>query len=202
MNIRVFQAVNGPLQARTKVLQADLADAQRFPEDYQTDLESEFARLSKKRSSFSSSLIVDLDPMDDQSRNLYYQQQVSDRVSKQANDVVNLLTRALNIHLNLEQQFTLNTSNVFVSLEKLKGESLLGREIPSVDNARFRLPSRGNLSVDQHQSGLLRVRSSSSLPAMSLSISFSSVDIGTLGVVRFFLVEHESVAIDLFDLDG
>ena len=160
-----FQAGNGPLQARTKVLQADLNVARQFPADYQTDLESDFARLSEKRSfCFSSPLIIALDPLGDgedldRTRNLFYQSQVSSRLSKQMNDVVNLLTRALNIHLNVEQEFTLNTSNVVMSLATLKGESLRGKEIQSVGNARLRLPSQGNLSLDEHQSGSLRVRS-------------------------------------------
>jgi hypothetical protein len=148
-------------------------------------------------------MVINLDLFDDEDQiNLQYQEALSSRVSKQMTSVLNLLTRSLNIHLNVEQQFTLNTSNVFMSLETLKGESLRGKEIQSVGNARLRLPSSGNLSLDdEHQSGSLRVRSSSSFYlSTSLSLS-SSVYIGTLAFVWLF-VEHESVSIDFVDLDG
>jgi hypothetical protein len=126
-------------------------------------------------------MIVRLDLVDDgeeieRAQNLFYQSQVSRRVSKQMTDVVNLLTRALNIHLNLEQQFTLNTSNIFISLETLKGESLIGKEIQSVHNARLHLLSSSCLSF-------------------SLS---SSVNMGTVAFVWFFVAEHQSVSIDFF----
>ena len=153
----------------------------------------------RKRSFSAYPLIVDLDLMDDQSRNLFYQEQVSSRVSKQMNDVVSLLTRALNIHLNVEQEFTLSSPNVFMSLETLTVKSLLGKEIQSVGNARLRLPSRGNLSLGDHQSGSLRVRSTSS--SLIICLSFL-VHIGTITIVWFFVVEHESVSIDFFDLAG
>ena len=121
------------------------------------------------------SLMIDVDLFGDADRNLQYQQQLSSRVSKQMNDVLHLLTRALNIHLNIEQQFTLNTSNVFMTLEALKDESLLGKEIQSVGNARLRLPSSGNLSLNEtpigfHSSSFL---SSSSFPTISLFLFFS-----------------------------
>ena len=205
MTARLFQAVNGPLQARTKVLEADLAAARQFPSDYQTDLESDFARLSKRRSAFSS-LVVAVDLLADgddveRAENLFYQEQVSSRVSKQMSDVVNLLTRALNIHLNLEQQFMLNTSHVFVSLETLKGESLLGKEIQSAGNARLRLPSSGNLSFDEHQLGSLQVRSSSYYLSSSFLCFSSSVNVRTPGFFCVF-VEYEFFSSDLLGLDG
>ena len=88
------------------------------------------------------------------------QEELSSRVLKQMNEVSSLLSKALNIHLNVEQQFTLNTSDVFMSIGTLKIESLLGKEIPSVSEARFRLPSTWNLSLLEHQRGSLKVRSS------------------------------------------
>lgn len=92
--------------------------------------------------------------------NLFDQTQTANRVLKQMQQVSSLLTSALNIHLNVEQQFTMNTSNVFMSLQTLKVSSLLGREIQSVGNARLRLPLTWNLSLDEQQTGSLRVRPS------------------------------------------
>jgi hypothetical protein len=54
-----------------------------------------------------------------------------------------------------------------MSLEKFKGESRRGKEIPSVGNSRLRLPSRANLSLDEHQSGSFLVRCFSSFDLQS-----------------------------------
>ena len=87
-------------------------------------------------------------------------------------EVTDLLTRALNIHLNVEQQFTMNTPSIFMSMETVKVGSLLGKEIPSVGNARLRLPSIWNLSLDPHQTGSLRVRRLSVLLIFRCNFSF------------------------------
>ena len=40
--------MNGPLQGRTEVLEVDERRATAFPIDYDTDLESEWSKLSKR----------------------------------------------------------------------------------------------------------------------------------------------------------
>ena len=135
-------------------------------------------------------------------RKLFDQSQVANRVLKQMNEVSSLLTSALNIHLNVEQQFTMNTSNVFMSLQTLQIASLFGKEMPSVGKARLRLPSIWNLSLDEPQTGSLRVRSSFYLRiAVDFSFFLALVDFGTLAFVWIF-TEYESISIDLVDLDG
>ena len=104
--------------------------------------------------------------------NLFDQRQLASRVLKEMKEVSSLLTRAMNIHLNVEQQFILNTSNVFVSFQTLNAESLLGKEIPLLDNARLRLPSTWNVSLQKYSTGSLRVRSSVSFDLLS-SVDFA-----------------------------
>ena len=55
----LWQAVNGPLQQRTQVLDPDMSSANTIPDDYDTDLESFDVRLSLGTS-----------------RNIYYQKQM------------------------------------------------------------------------------------------------------------------------------
>ena len=43
----VLTAINGPLQQRTTVLDLDYSRANTFPQDYDTDLESDWSNLSK-----------------------------------------------------------------------------------------------------------------------------------------------------------
>ena len=122
--------------------------------------------LVKVRRSFLLALLmsVELDVLangedSDRTQNLFDQKELSSRLLKQMKEVSSLLTRSLNIHLNVEQQFTVNTSSVFMSLETLKIQSLLRKEIPSVGNAWLRLPSTWNLSLQEYPTGSLRVRS-------------------------------------------
>ncbi len=49
MSFIIFQAINGPLQQRTSILDLDDSRANTFPEDYDTDLESEWSNLGKTR---------------------------------------------------------------------------------------------------------------------------------------------------------
>jgi hypothetical protein len=44
---KYFQAVNGPLQQRTTILDADFSSATAFPDDYDTDIEFDWSDLSK-----------------------------------------------------------------------------------------------------------------------------------------------------------
>ena len=68
--------------------------------------------------------------------------------------------------------------------------------------ARLRLPSIWNLSLDEPQTGSLRVRSSFYLRiAVDFSFFLALVDFGTLAFVWIF-TEYESISIDLVDLDG
>ena len=141
---------------------------------------------------------------DEKDRNLQYQKELSQRLLRQMDAVFTLLTKAMNIHLNVEQQFTIDTPNLFMSLETLKGESLMGKEIQLVGKARLRLPSTGNLSLNQQQPGSLRVRSSFNrlfhIICRSLSLSLSAVNSGTFAFV-WFCIEYRSFSVDFLDLD-
>ncbi len=49
MSFVIFKAINGPLQQRTSILDLDNTRANTFPQDYDTDLESDWSNLSKTR---------------------------------------------------------------------------------------------------------------------------------------------------------
>ena len=80
----------------------------------------------------------------DQRRNLFYQQRLSLEVTQQMNDLISLLGKGLNLHLNLGQQFNMNTPGVMMSFETLSVRSLAEKEIQLVSNARIRLPAMFN----------------------------------------------------------
>ena len=74
----------------------------------------------------------------------------------QVNEMISLVTSSLNIHLNIGQNMTMNTSEVFMSLETLSMESLFNKSIKQVGNAEINLPLEFNLN-NNNQTILLRV---------------------------------------------
>jgi hypothetical protein len=87
-------------------------------------------------------------------RNVYYQKQTANQINQQTNETISLLTSALNIHLNIRQSLTMNTSSVFMSLETISINSLSNKVIQQVGNAQIYLPS--NITNDD-QTVSLRV---------------------------------------------
>jgi len=96
----VLSAVNGPLQGRTNVLDSDAQQASTFPDDYDTDLESQWSKINL---------------LDD--KNFYYQNQLANQLKIQMNEILSKLTSVLNVQLNVGQKSIMNTSEVFMSLE-------------------------------------------------------------------------------------
>jgi hypothetical protein len=140
------------------VLDLDFSRANTFPQDYDTDLDFEWSNLSIIFSFFGlfyqffSNFVKDLfaDGNDfswetiQKNRNLYYQQQIANQIITQSIETISLLTAALHIHLNIGQNFTINTSSVFMSLETTSMESLSNKLIQQIENTQIHLPSTIN----------------------------------------------------------
>lgn len=52
-----------------------------------------------------------------------------------------MITSTLNIHLNIGQNITMNSSSVFMSLETISFQSLSNKVIKPIGNAQMKLPS-------------------------------------------------------------
>ena len=102
---------------------------------------------------------------------------------------------SLNVDVDLLDD---RTRNVFMSLEIFKGEALLSKEIPSVGNSRLRLPSRANLSLDEHQSGSF-FSSFHLQSTLELLASFASSSLNTnlSRLISLILLNSEGHAIPL-----
>ena len=167
-----IQAVNAPLQERTRVLTDDFSRASQMPLDYETDLELEWSNPSKRslsslarreRSTFQLDLFADGDDFSgatlDRNRNLFYQRRLANEVLTHMDDTISLLTSGLNRHLNLGQHFLVNTSSVFMLFERLSLESLLKKkQIRSLPDVCLLLPATFNVSFDPHIIPTLPVR--------------------------------------------
>ena len=162
-------AVNGPLQQRTTILNSDKSRSNQFPTDYDTDLESEWSKVNLL-----------------EEKNVYFQKQLSNQIQIQINEIQTKLISIFQIHLNVEQQTFINSSQVFMFLQTQSIESLSNKQIEQIANASIRLPSEFQSNLTQHS--IVSIRSMieplapfgksqlSSNTNLSTSISLSILD--------------------------
>ncbi|CAF3130688.1 unnamed protein product [Rotaria sp. Silwood2] len=147
----VLSSVNGPLQQRTTILDSDWSRANNFPVDYDTNLESEWANpnLFAYNNDFSWETIQ-------KGRNSYYQKQMADQINTQTTETISLITKALNIHLNIGQNLIMNTSSILLSVETISIDALSNKLIQQVGNAQIRIPPNFTLTTNDNTSISLR----------------------------------------------
>ncbi|UJR38826.1 hypothetical protein I4U23_031491 [Adineta vaga] len=150
LTVRIF-TVNIPLQERGNVLDLDLNRANAFPADYDTDIEYIWSNLKMfaNGDDFSWETIQT-------GRNTYYQMQTANTIAYQVIETLSLITSAVNIHLNIDQHMTVNTSSVFLSLETLSISSLRNKIIQPFPNSQIQIPSIFNLTVNNNVTVFLR----------------------------------------------
>ena len=141
------------MQERTTILNLDSYRANKFPDDYDTDVELAWANPSKIYCFFIHSFIemryLDLFADGDdfsletiqKNRNIYYQQQLAGQISAQMTELTSLLTSTLNINLNIGQNFTLKTSQIIMTLETKSSQSLVNQFTKVIGNGQVQLPN-------------------------------------------------------------
>jgi len=105
----LLSSVNGPLQQRTTILDLDFQRAKEFSSDYETDLESEWAKINL---------------LNENEKNIYQQKELANQIETKMKETISRLNSILNIHLNVGQQSFVNTSEIFMSLQSETIESL------------------------------------------------------------------------------
>lgn len=96
-------------------------------------------------------------------RNRYYQQKNAKEIFVQTTETISALTSALNVHLNMAQNFTLNTSSILVLLKTVSFDSFSSESIEPLQDVKIHLPS----DLNSTSTGSIRV-------SLSLFVSFSS----------------------------
>ena len=71
--------------------------------------------------------------------------------------MISLLTSVLNIHINLGQNYIINTSEVFMSLETVTVKSLWNKTIKQVGYAQIVIPFNFSSNLNENQTISLRV---------------------------------------------
>ncbi|CAF1184610.1 unnamed protein product [Adineta ricciae] len=131
----LLSAVNGPLQQRTAILNLDFDRGTNFPDDYDTNLELEWAKLS---------LFADGDDFSwetiQKNRNLYYQKLLAKQISDDMTKLISLLTSSLNINLNVGQDFNISTAQILMSLETKVSQSLSSSYTKQIGYGQVQLP--------------------------------------------------------------
>ena len=123
----LLSAVNGPLQQRTTILDLDSKRATLFPQDYETDLESEWTKINL---------------LNDYEKNIYQQKELANEIENQMKEIISRLNSILNVHLNVGQQSIVNTSEIFVSLQSGAIESLLNQQFSQIQTKSIRIQSK------------------------------------------------------------
>ena len=86
-------------------------------------------------------------------RLIYFQNQFANEINNQINKVISLLTSILNIHLNLQQEFHINTSEIFLSLECQTNE-----RFPNEFRKQIQLPSDFQSYLNKNKKIFSRVK--------------------------------------------
>ena len=71
--------------------------------------------------------------------------------------MVSLLTSTLKIHLNIKQNFTINTPEIFMSMETMMMSSLSNKFVKQIGNAQIQIPSDFSSNLNKNQTISLRV---------------------------------------------
>jgi len=73
------------------------------------------------------------------------------------NKTISLLTSLLNIHLNIGQNLSINTPQIFMSLETITVQALSNKTIEQIGNSQMFIPSNFYLNLNKSQTISLRV---------------------------------------------
>ena len=72
-------------------------------------------------------------------------------------EMISLLTTTLDIHLNIGQNFSISTPQVFMSLATITAQSLSNKTVQQVGHAQFYLPFNFTSNLNNNQTISLRV---------------------------------------------
>ena len=83
---------------------------------------------------------------------------MANRISRQTSETLTLLTAALIIHLNINQNLSMNTSSIIMFLERISIESLSNKLIEQNQNALIQMPMNFQLNSTENTFIAFRVR--------------------------------------------
>ncbi|CAF1353863.1 unnamed protein product [Adineta ricciae] len=141
----ILTGVNGVLQQRTSLLKSDFQSSTKIPDDYDTNLDSDWSNLKLfvDGNDFSMEKI-------NENRNRFYQEKLAKEIIEKVDEIISLVTSSFNIHLNIGQKMIIDTPETFVSFEVLSIESLSNKSIKQVGGAEIHLSSNVTSSLENN----------------------------------------------------
>ncbi len=138
----ILVAVNTPLLNRGIALGLDYDRANMLPPDYDADIELVWSNPNyfADGNDFSWETIQ-------KNRNLYYQQQSSNQIITQMEDVLSKAVNILSYHLNVGQTNTISTNSISMLTKKIDLNNLNSLTISQEDGAQITLPALSYCSL-------------------------------------------------------
>ena len=131
----VLVAVNTPLLGRGVVIGLDYDRANMLPPDYDGDIESPWSNpnLFAEGDDFSWETM-------EKNRNMYYQQQSSNGIVDQIENVLSKVVNVLSYHINVGQSNIISTDSISMLTKKIILEDLTSLNISAATGAQITLP--------------------------------------------------------------
>ncbi len=82
---------------------------------------------------------------------------MANQIEAEVTETLSLITSALNVHLNIDQNMIMNLSSVFMSLERISFQSLTNKLINQIENAQIYIPSNFHSNLTDNKPVSLRV---------------------------------------------
>jgi hypothetical protein len=117
---------------------------------------------------------------------------------KQMNELIELLTSSLNIHLNIGQDTKIDTPQIFMSLETTTLTSLSNKLVKQLGNAQIQLPQTFNTNLTDDSKVSIRVHSF--FLFFLYTISFRSFSTGNDGTFSFVWQLETTIEDKSFDI--
>ena len=93
----------------------------------------------------------------ERSRNNYYQRKTANEISSRTSRTLLLLTSSMNIHLNLGQNHSMNSSSLFLSFETTTIKSISNKSIQQMGETLIQIPEDFQINSTENSSITLRV---------------------------------------------
>lgn len=133
-------------------------------------------------------------------RNRFYQRQTAHTLLEQMQALIALLTRSLQIHLNVAQSFVVNSSSTILALETVSSlAALSNKEIQLTGDVRLSMPAALSINAEASTSARYSIRVSDVEDEGDRSSMACLVLSRTTGLVRWqqWIVECEPLTIRL-----
>ncbi|CAF3607443.1 unnamed protein product [Adineta steineri] len=188
----IITSVNTPLLSRGVTLNLDYDRSNMLPADYETDLDSPWSNpnLFADGNDFSVDTI-------EKNRNIYYQQQSSNQIIGQMDQVLATAISILSLHMNVGQTNVINTDSISMITEKRTIDDLNSFNISQTSGTSVNFPNLDYCAI------LFKNQSCTSDEPITInSIVTPMAPAGTNGRTQVYVNMSRGLSLDLLNAAG